>query len=66
MFFSNDDNMLTLTHHKVTWILILLYAKMCLNFIRIACSCVLYRLTPHFYIVKLGFIGVYIIFLVLP
>ena len=28
-------------------------------------SCVLYPLTPHFYIVKLGFTGVYIIFLFL-
>ena len=34
-------------------------------FIRITCPCVLYPLTPHFYIVKLGFTGVYIIFLFL-
>ena len=31
--------------------------------IRITCLCVLYPLTPHFYIVKLGFTGVYIGFL---
>ena len=29
--------------------------------IRITCPCVLYPLTTHFYIVKLGFTGVYII-----
>ena len=33
--------------------------------IKITCLCVLYPLTPHFYIVKLGFKGVYIIFLFL-
>ena len=33
--------------------------------IRITCPCVLYPHTPHFYIVKLGFTGVYIIFLFL-
>ena len=32
---------------------------------RLICPCVLYPLTPHFYIVKLGFTGVYIIFLFL-
>ena len=31
------------------------------KFIRITCPCVLYPLTPHFYTVKLGFTGVYII-----
>ena len=35
-------------------------------FIRITCPCVLYPLTPHFYIIKLGFTGVYIIFLLYP
>ena len=30
--------------------------------IRITCPCDLYPLTPHFYIVKWGFTGVYIIF----
>ena len=34
-------------------------------FIRITCPCDLYPLTPHFYIVKMGFTGVYIIFLFL-
>ena len=29
------------------------------------CPCNVHPLTPHFYIVKLGFIGVYIIFLFL-
>ena len=33
--------------------------------IRITCPCDLYSLTPHFYIVKLEFTGVYIIFLFL-
>ena len=33
--------------------------------IRITCLCVLYPRTPHFYIVKLGFTGVYLIFLFL-
>ena len=33
--------------------------------IRITCPCDLYPLTPHFYIVKLGFTRVYIIFLFL-
>ena len=33
--------------------------------IRITCPCNVYPLTPHFYIVKLGFTGVYIIFLFL-
>ena len=38
------------------------------NFVRsikIICPCVYYPLTPHFYIVKLGFTGVYIISLFL-
>ena len=30
------------------------------------CLCNVYPLTPHFYIVKLGFTGVYIIFLLYP
>ena len=34
-------------------------------YIMITYPCVLYPLTPHFYIVKLGFTGVYIIFLFL-
>ena len=33
--------------------------------IRITCPCILYPRTPHFNIVKLGFTGVYIIFLFL-
>ena len=33
--------------------------------IRITCLCNVDPLTPHFYIVKLGFTGVYIIFLFL-
>ena len=33
--------------------------------IRITSPCDLYPLVPHFYIVKLGFTGVYIIFLFL-
>ena len=32
----------------------------CLLFIRITCPCKVYLLTPHFYIVKRGFTGVYI------
>ena len=36
-----------------------------LSLIRITCPCVLNPLTPHFYIVKLGFTGVPIIFLFL-
>ena len=35
------------------------------KYIRITCPCVLYPLTPHYYILKLGFAGVYIIFLFL-
>ena len=31
--------------------------------IMITCPCNLYPLTPHFYILKLGFTGVYVIFL---
>ena len=34
-------------------------------FIRITCLCNIDPLTPHFYIVKLGFTGVHIIFLFL-
>ena len=30
-------------------------------YIRITCPCNVYPLTPHFYIVKLGFVGVYIL-----
>ena len=40
--------------------IILLYVT-----IRITCPCVLYPRTPHFYIVLLGFTGVYIFFLFL-
>ena len=29
------------------------------------CPCIVHPLTPHFYIVELGFTGVYIIFLIL-
>ena len=29
------------------------------------CPCIVYPLTPHFYIVELGFTGVYLIFLIL-
>ena len=35
------------------------------SLIRITCPCNVYPLTPHFYIVKLGFTGLYIIFLFL-
>ena len=35
---------------------------MLFNRIRITCPCDLYPLTPHLYIVKLGFTGVYICF----
>ena len=38
--------------------------KVFFKFIRITCPCDLYPLTPHFYIVKLGFTGVYIFFLI--
>ena len=31
--------------------------------IMLTCPCNVYPITPHFYIVKLGFTGVYIIFL---
>ena len=31
------------------------------HYIRITCPCNKYPLTPHFYIVKLGFTGVYIL-----
>ena len=34
-------------------------------FIMLTCPCYVHPLTLHFYIVKLGFTGVYIIFLVL-
>ena len=34
-------------------------------FIMVTCPCNEYPLTPHFYIVKVGFTGVYIIFLFL-
>ena len=40
--------------------------RTCTNHIRITCPCALYPLTPNFYIVKLGFTGVYIIYLFLP
>ena len=35
------------------------------NDIRKTCPCDLYPLTPHFYIVKLGLTGLYILFLFL-
>ena len=35
------------------------------NVIMITCPCNVHRLTPHFYIVKLGLTGVYIFFLFL-
>ena len=31
-------------------------------YIMLTCPCIIYPLTPHFYIVKLGFTGVYILF----
>ena len=34
------------------------------QFIRKTCLCDIHPLTPHFYIAKLGFTGIYIIFLV--
>ena len=36
----------------------------CVPLIRITCPCNIYPLTPHFYIVKLGFTGVYIFVLI--
>ena len=36
-------------------------AQVALLVIMIICQCDLYPLTPHFYIVKLGFTGVFII-----
>ena len=41
------------------------YAAIFHGCIRITCLCVLYPRTPNFYIVKMGFTGVYIIFLFL-
>ena len=41
------------------------HLKQYMQHIRITSPCGLYPLTPHFYIVKLGFTGVYIIFLFL-
>ena len=35
-----------------------------IDIIRITCPCDLYPLTPHFYIVKLGFTRVFIFFLI--
>ena len=40
----------------------ILLQHMPMVYIRIMCPCVLYPLTPHFYIATLGFTGVYIIF----
>ena len=34
------------------------------SFIRLTCPCNVHPLSPHFYIVKLGFTGVYIFFLI--
>ena len=48
---------------KVSGMLLKNFAFSCT--IRITCTCDSYPLTPHFYIVKLGFTGVYIIFLFL-
>ena len=47
------------------WITLLVSENWKTILIRIMCPCVLYPLTPHFYIAKLGFTGVYIIFLFL-
>ena len=41
------------------------FSKLFLNIV-ITCPCNVYPLTPHFYIVKLGFTGEYILFLFLP
>ena len=37
----------------------------CLNVIRKTCPCNVYPLEPHFYIAKLGYAGVYLLFLFL-
>ena len=44
------------------------YAHVCCLFVRITCPCNEYPLKPHFYIVKLGYAGVYlyVFFLFLP
>ena len=44
--------------------ILLINVKMPTNFITKASPCNEYPLTPHFYIVKLGFTGVYIFFLI--
>ena len=41
--------------------LILFFKNSMFGFIRITCSCNVYPLSSHFYIVKMGFTGVYII-----
>ena len=51
-------------HGHINKINFLLLSVVCFN-IRKTSPCDLYPLTPHFCIVKLGFIGVYIIFLFL-
>ena len=44
----------------------IIFLMICLETnIRITCPCDLYPLTPHFYVVKLGFTGVYIFFILL-
>ena len=45
----------------INWILIEFQIRY--HLIRITCPCVLFPFIPHFYIAKLGFTGVYIIFL---
>ena len=70
---KHDDLLFVVKTHKLRW-----YAHFSRAFgmamtisardegIMITSPCNVYPLTPHFYIVKLGFTGVYIIFLFLP
>ena len=67
--FKNETSHLTLlkrkwshpndTDGKVHWSQV---GKAVKAFIRITCPCNVYPITPNFYIVKLGFTGVYIFF----
>ena len=57
-FFAKDGYSATLTEPNIIFSIIW-------HTIMKTCPCNVYPLTPHFYIVKLGFTGVYIIFLFL-
>ena len=60
---STQDNVIKMTVSVMNNFQVRIF-KRCVT-IRKTCPCDSYPLTPHFYIVKMGFTGVYIIFLFL-